>query len=308
MKPMIARTSRYNRLRHIQTLDPDRDYQTIYRDMVQFEFPFETMIGFHLAFIRPFAVPAISRIVAGTGEVTTRTRKRIDDTAILMFELYEHGFDHPRGQAALRRLNNIHKYWRTGNDDYIYVLATLLVPPMRILERYGWRPVSPPERHAAYVFYRELGRRMGVRDFPGSYPELTTWFDDYEASHMRRDPANAQLMTAMHDFIGQRVPGWLRGLVNGSIDSLLEPEVRAAIGVPTPPLAVRVGARAALRLRANLTRLRRPTTEPLFKIGQPLPSYPDGYANIDNVGPEDQQQIAARLRASNPHSQRHIAT
>jgi hypothetical protein len=305
---MIARTSRYDRLRHIETLDPDRDYQTIYRDMVQFEFPFETAIGFHLAFIRPFAVPNISRIVAGTGEVTTRTRKRIDDTAILMFELYEHGFDHPRGQAALRRLNNIHKYWRTSNDDYIYVLATLLIPPMRILERYGWRPVSPAERQAAYVFYRELGRRMGVRDFPGSYPALTAWFDSYEARHMRRDSANTQLMTAMHDFVGQRVPSWLRGLVNGSIDSLLEREVRAAIGVPTPPLAVRAGTRAALRLRATLTRLRRPTNEPLFKIGQPLPSYPDGYADVELVGPGDQRDVAAKLSAGRQRSQDQVTT
>jgi hypothetical protein len=64
-----------------------------------------------------------------------------------------------------------------------YVLAALLVVPARWLERYGWRGVTEHERRAAYLYYRELGRRMGVKDWPDSFEEVCAFLDEYEGRH-----------------------------------------------------------------------------------------------------------------------------
>jgi hypothetical protein len=290
----VPRSDRFERLRLLQSLDPEHDFERIYRDMVLFEFSWEMVLGFNLAFIRPFAVPSISRITAATGEVTGQTRKRVDDTAILMYELYYHGFEHPRGQAVVRRLNKAHRMWRTTNDDYLYVLATLLIPPLRFADAYGWRPLCCHERRSAFLFYRELGRRMAVRDIPDTLDELVSWFDDYERRHLRFDPANAELMAAMHEFMGARVHPRLRRLVNRGVDSLLEDPVREAIGLSRPSWPVRALARSALRLRAVKVRFDPPAKTSTFVPGAAWSSYPDGY-DLDEVGPPDQRELAAEL-------------
>ena len=292
----MPRPDRYERLRHLRTLDPEQDYERIYRDMVLYEFSWEMVLGFNLAFIRPFAVPSISRITAATGEVTERTRKRVDDTAILMYELYHHGFEHPRGKAVVRRLNHAHRMWRTTNEDYLYVLATLLIPPMRFLDAYGWRPLCCHERRSAFLFYRKLGRRMAVQDIPDTFDELVTWFDDYERRRLQFHPANAALMAAMHDFTAARVPPRMRRLVNRGMDSLIEDPVREAIGLSRPSWPVRTLAHSALRLRAWKVRREPPTTTSTFVPGAAWKSYPDGY-DLDEVGPPDQREFAAELLA-----------
>lgn len=58
-----------------------------------------------------------------------------------------------------------------------------LVLPMRTrtdetqtwANRWGWRGLSPLERHAYYVFWAEIGRRMGIKDIPDSFETLSEW-------------------------------------------------------------------------------------------------------------------------------------
>jgi hypothetical protein len=41
--------------------------------------------------------------------------------------------------------------------------------------RFGWRELSPLEQHAFYVFWVEIGGRMGIRDIPDTLEALTAW-------------------------------------------------------------------------------------------------------------------------------------
>lgn len=276
---------RFDRVRHIQTLDPERDFESIYRMMVQYEFVSEFRLAFYLAFIRPFGLPGISRITAATGEITERMRKRTTDTAILLYTIFEFGFRHELGRDAIRRLNQIHRPWRAARyaDDYRYVIGTLLIPPMRFLDTYAWRRPSEHERRSAYLFYRTLGGHMNV-SVPSDYDSFVTWFDEYERRQLAFDPANAALMSAAHATMAKRLPPLLRWPVNRGIDSLLEDPVRRAIGIARPPWIVRAGTGALLRMSARRARRGPARTEPAFTFGTPMFGYPNGYT-LDDVGP-----------------------
>jgi hypothetical protein len=108
-------------------------------------------MGLLLAFWRTFAIPSIAQLLDATGETTQRTARRTDDTGILMFELIDHGFDHPRGRTAVRRLNHLHRRYPISNDDYRYVLGTFIVIGLRWIDRHGWRPLHTVERQAIYA-------------------------------------------------------------------------------------------------------------------------------------------------------------
>jgi hypothetical protein len=271
------------RLKHIRTLDPVADHEEIYRTVAQYEFGWETMLGLNLAFYSTFGIPAIAELLHSTGEMTERTRKRADDTGLLMYELITNGLEAERGRAAVKRLNQIHRRFTIAPDGYRYVLATFVVVPTRWITRTGWRPLCCHERTATVEFYRRLGELMHVTNIPSDYPGFEKVLDTYEAEHFAHTAAAEALMTATRGLFAGRLPDRLKGLAGPVADTLLPPTLRTAVGAPTPALPVRMLVGGLLRARATAEAWKTPRTEPYLKLGT-APSYPDGY-RVEELGP-----------------------
>jgi hypothetical protein len=90
---------RFDRRREIEALDPVRDHQRIYRISMGLEFPWDYKRSLEFALFRTYCVPSISALLAATGEFEHRPQKRYDDTALLIAEMAEHGYDSPRGAS-----------------------------------------------------------------------------------------------------------------------------------------------------------------------------------------------------------------
>ncbi|WBB81252.1 oxygenase MpaB family protein [Micromonospora sp. WMMD882] len=284
--------NRYANLTRIRALHPERDHLAIYQTMLRHEFPWDMKLGLNLAFNRSFSVPAIAAVHTATGELTERTQQRIDDTGLLMYEMVLNGFDQPRGRDALRRVNQIHRPYDISNDAYRYVLGCLVVIPTRWLRRYGWRRPCCHERAATHVFYRELGRRMGITDIPGSYEEFETWFDAHDATHLQPNDDAAAIERATRTLMLSRIPRPLAPLGDALVSAMYDAPLRRATRVDTPAWPVRAGLHAALRTRARLQRwFGTPRTEPLFADGITTRSYPHGY-EISQLGPRQDQTPA----------------
>ena len=133
---------RNRNLERIAALDPIRDHLEIYQISAGREFPWDYTRALEFALFRTYCVPSISRLLAATGEFEKRPQQRYDDTALLMAEIAAHGYDSPRGRAALRVVNRAHGRYAIANDDMLYVLSTFVFDPIAWLARYGWRPVS----------------------------------------------------------------------------------------------------------------------------------------------------------------------
>jgi len=66
--------SRYSRLRRIEALDPERDYQEIYRTSAEYEFPWDVQRSLELALFRTYAVPSIGGLLDRTRSSPTGAR------------------------------------------------------------------------------------------------------------------------------------------------------------------------------------------------------------------------------------------
>jgi hypothetical protein len=271
------------RLKHLRTLDPVADHEEIYRTVAQYEFGWETMLGLNLAFYRTFGIPAIAELLVSTGEMTERTRKRADDTGLLMYEMITNGLEAERGRAAVKRLNQIHRRFEIAADDYRYVLATFVVVPTRWIDRTGWRQMCCHERTATVEFYRRLGTLMNVTGIPADYAGFEELLDAYEAEHFAHTAAAEALMEATRGLFAGRLPDRLKGLAGPVADTLLPSELRAAVGAPTPALPIRTLVGGMVRLRATAEAWKTPRTEPYLTLGK-APSYPDGY-QVEELGP-----------------------
>src|SRR5438067_2315521 len=170
-------------LGEIQRLDPVTDHQRIVFLSTRYDFPFDTTRSLEFALFRTFCVPSIGALLDRTGEFFQRAQKRYDDTDIIVSELMERGYDNERGKQALRRMNQLHGRFAIANDDLLYVLSTFIYEPIRWNERYGWRPLSRQERAAYFHFWREVGRRMNIRDIPADSDEFERFHREYERAH-----------------------------------------------------------------------------------------------------------------------------
>lgn len=271
-------------LRHLARLDPQTDYEEIYRVTVTHEFPWDMNQALSFALFRTYAVPSIGRLLDETGEFDRDPQKRYDDTVLLLDEVSLHGLHSDGGRRAIRRINQMHGSYDISNDDMRYVLATFVVVPKRWLDDYGWRPMTPAEVEASALYYRELGRLMGITDTPESYEAFERLLDDYEATHFAFDPAGRRVADATLALMTTFYPRFVARPVHVFSRALMDDALLAAFGYRRPRTPVVRVARAGLRLRGRLERLLPARRTPLHAKDLPrIRSYPDGFV-VDALG------------------------
>lgn len=280
----MAARAKYDVLREIEGLEPQRDNERIAFLSAAYEFPWDTQRAYELALLRTFAVPKSSELLVETRELTERTQKRYDDTTIIISTLGFHGYSSPEGRAALRRMNQIHGRYAIPNDEFVYVLSTFVLEPVRWNARYGWRPLSENERLASYYFWREVGRRMNIKNIPESYEAFERYNGAYEREHFAYSPNNQILAEATRDlFLSWTLPRPLWPWGAQLVYALLDRPVRRAFGFPEPRLWAKVLIETGLWLRKKLLRFLPPRLEP-YRL-PPTRTYPAGY-DIDKIGPQ----------------------
>src|SRR5690349_12352746 len=112
-----AMLKRYANRDRIERLDPATSAYEIYRVTSYREFPWDIAQSLGLALLRTYAVPSIGELLYDTGQFTEHTQKRYDDTVMLVDAVIEHGLEHPRGRAAVRRVNQMHRAYDISNED-----------------------------------------------------------------------------------------------------------------------------------------------------------------------------------------------
>ncbi|CAN5214823.1 oxygenase MpaB family protein [soil metagenome] len=254
---------------HNERLDPETDYVEIYRTVALHEFPWDFNQSLSFALFRTYAVPSIGRLLDETGQFTGACQKRYDDTALLLDAPLTHGFDSVDGRTATRRINQMHARYDISNADLRYVLATFVVVPKRWIDDYGWRPLTRTEVDASVAYYRQLGRRMNIKDLPSTYAEFADLMDSYEREHFAFDPGARRVADATLALLCSFYPAPAAGLVELSSRALMDEPLLAAFGYDVPSGSVRRASAAALRARARLLRVLPPRRRPRQSIDTP---------------------------------------
>ncbi|MDG3014644.1 oxygenase MpaB family protein [Speluncibacter jeojiensis] len=282
---MSAR-NRYHWKRTIDALDARTQCQEIVRILHFHEFPWDMFQSGALAQFRTFAVPTIGALLAETAEYTDHTQKRVDDTALILGTFIEHDLDSEVGRQAFRRLNHMHGAYEISNDDMLYTLATLVVGPIRWVQRYGWRRVSDHEITAMVNHMHNVGRRMGIKDVPTTYGAFERFYDDFEATHFAYSAGGAAVADATLDLMttyppNDRLPARLAKRLARAV---MDRRLADALHYRRPTALECALVDGALWLRGRVVRFLPPRTRPLRTSELPyIRTYPDGY-RVDELG------------------------
>ncbi len=275
---------RFDILHEIERLDPERDHARIMHLSFGYEFCWDSVRALEIALYRTYCVPSISALLDRTGEFYAHTQRRYDDTAILIAEMCEWGYEEGRGRQALERMNWAHGHYTIANDDFLYVLSTFIFEPIRWIDAFAWRATCRNEKLAYYWFWRGIGGRMGIRDIPGSYEAFEMWSRDYERAQFRFEETNQRVGAATRDLFASWVPRFAAPVVRYGVYAALDTAMLEAFGFPRPLPLTRPLLRGALRLRGGLVRWLPPRRAPHFFTDDRNRTHPKGY-EVPELGP-----------------------
>jgi len=266
------------------SLDPRRDCAQIARELARVTFPWDTTRALELALFRTFASPRIGGLLHATAEFEARAQKRYDDTDLIVSEIIEYGYDSERGRRAIARMNAIHARFKIANGDFLYVLSTFVLEPIRWNAKFGWRVMNDTERLGWFWFWRAVGERMGIADIPESYDALELYNTGYERDTLRFTEANRKVALATREMFARWFPAPLRPLVRRSIHALLDPPLLAAFALEPAPRWLRSATAASLRARARVLRWLPKRRRAQLRTEIRRADYPHGY-RIESLGP-----------------------
>lgn len=220
--------------REIETLDPEKDHQRLAHLALCYEFAFDMVRANELALFATYASVSISTLLDRTGEFSKNGQKRYDDTRFLITKFVEDGYDGAFGQRAIAQMNKIHGNFRIPNEDFIFVLSTLILYPIDWMEKYGWRKMLDKEKQAIFLFYRQVGLRMGMTDLPETLDDLQAFVEKYEAKHMVFAQSNRNVADATINIFKAWFPRFLRPVVEPTVVALIDKKLRIAFGFSKP--------------------------------------------------------------------------
>jgi hypothetical protein len=270
----------------IKSLDPVKDHCRIVHLMTGYEFPWDVVRALEVALMRTFCSPRISKLLHRTGEFRKHGQKRYDDTAILVAEFMQNGYDSERGRFAISHMNRIHGFYKIENDDFLFVLSTFIFLPINWIDAYGWRRTTENERQALFCFFRAVGEKMNIRNIPSSLSAFEKFVEHYEKENFRLEETNHAVGNATVNIVKGWMPFFAKPFVLPVMKCLLDNKMLASLGYSAPPPLLKTLVYGSMRLRAFGLKKVSFKKYPSFVTTEKTRSYPKGYT-IDQLGPEN---------------------
>jgi hypothetical protein len=185
-----------------------------------------------------------------------RVGKRYADTTVLVGEFLVNDIDSERACIAINRMNWIHSRYRSviKMDQMVYTLCLLTCEALQWIDMYDWRETTPLEKHASWVFWNEVGRRMGLTDVPESFEACVAFIKDFETRNMRPTDDNALIAKGVFALYASTVPAVLTPVVHAVITAFMDTRLCGAFKlVPSTPILATI-LRCLLTMRKHFVR------------------------------------------------------
>lgn len=182
--------------REIKKLDPETDYETIWRLMTSYHLSdFMNNLIYGLTFpnfiVTEWGAEAVWR--KDGGKVVHKATMRVEETENNNMTWWYYGPSDTRTKRSVDDINRRHDYWATKypgnfayNDDYIYTLAFSSVLMHRLRLRLGLSGFSRIEKVAAHHFWRDMAGlfyaegRVPLHGFPDDWNGCLSFCEAYE--------------------------------------------------------------------------------------------------------------------------------
>jgi len=205
--------------------------------------------GTYLALVRMMGIRHLVTSLYGHARLASETHARLARTRQTVRDLICAGFESPAGLQAVQRLREVHRHVDASMEDYLYVLATFFLEPLRWNMHHARVKVSDHEEALLLSFWTRVGHVMGIEGLPNGLPEWRRLQHAYEARHMRYSPEGHRMaQLCLRDVVKLSVPVGARSMFRWLMVDTLEPAVRETLGIPELRWYARMPVRALARI------------------------------------------------------------
>src|SRR5205807_3148861 len=124
-------------------------------------------------------------------------------------------------------------------------------------------------------FWREVGRRMNIKELPADYDSFEHFNREYERQHYRYTDANHRVGLATLEMFASWFPRPLAPLVRQSMYAIMEEQLLEGFGFPRPWRGMRSLVHAAMKLRAGVLRWLPARRRPRLRTEMKHRTYPE---------------------------------
>jgi hypothetical protein len=183
-----------------------------------------------------FAIPGISKVSVAAKEMVDRVGKRYADTTVLVGEFLVNDIDSERACIAMNRMNWIHSRYGSSikMDQMVYTLCLLTCEALQWIDKYDWRQTTALEKHASWVFWYEVGRRMGLTEVPESFAACAVFIEDFETRNMAPSRDNEIIAKSVFALYASTFPAFITPVVHAVIIAFMDTRLSGAFKLPTP--------------------------------------------------------------------------
>jgi hypothetical protein len=193
---------------------------------------FLTFLSTQWALIKTYSIARGTRLLVKTRQIGTPkcVGRRAEDTGVFLGEIIAGDMDDPRWMAALSKVNWLHARYKNqiSNGEMISTLAFFVLEPIKFINAYGWRPLTKMEEISRFLFWKEIGLRMGMTDLPETLDELRAWQEEYEKKEQKFSEDNVICTKNTMDLFLRALPRSLHWLMEGFAQSLMVGTLRHA--------------------------------------------------------------------------------
>lgn len=186
---------------------------------------FLTGISTQWALIKTYSIARGTRLLVKTRQIGSPkcVGRRAEDTGVFLGEILAGDMDDPRWMAALSKVNWLHARYKNqiSNGEMISTLAFFILEPIKFINAYGWRPLTQMEEVSRFLFWKEIGLRMGIVDIPETLDELRVWQEEYEKKEQKFSEDNVICTKNTMDLFLRDLPKPLHGAMYNFAQSLM---------------------------------------------------------------------------------------
>jgi hypothetical protein len=162
-------------------------------------------------------------------------------TRQLIRTLIYFGLDSEKGQHAIATINHAHRFVQAENDDYLYVLSTFFLEPLRWNAAFEKQLISPQDQQTVIDFWCEVGEKMSIKHRFNTLADWQTFQREYEDNYMGYSEQGHKLaIRSIEELVKQAAPFGLRYLAKQVIITTIEPEMQRCLNLPRPLIPKKV--------------------------------------------------------------------
>lgn len=164
-----------------------------------------------------------------------RVGKRYADTTVLVGEFLVNDIDSERACIAINRMNWIHSRYgsQIHMDQMVYTLCLLICEALIWIDKYDWRKTTALEKHASWVFWYEVGQRMGLEGVPSSFEDCVSYIETFEFEKMAPSRDNALIAKGVFSLYSSTMPSLLTPIVHAVLKAFMDERLSNAFELST---------------------------------------------------------------------------